>query len=87
MFVSLAGWRGVGWIWTRAGGLPAYADRLGFEKRKERLAEVLDELVDLEPAGAALGSVRRRRTVTNLPDRPRRPRRRPTLRACRNDEA
>jgi hypothetical protein len=40
--------------------LPGDADRLGFEQRNERLAEVLDELVDVEPAEATLRSLRRR---------------------------
>jgi hypothetical protein len=40
--------------------LPADAHQLGFEQRNQRLAAVLDELVDVEPAEAAPRSLRRR---------------------------
>ena len=49
--------------------LPVAAGELDFEHRNERLGDVLDELVDVEPAEAALRSLRRRRANRAAADR------------------
>jgi hypothetical protein len=45
----------------RARDLPAAADGLDFERRNERVAEVLDELAPVQAAEQALRALRRRR--------------------------
>jgi hypothetical protein len=52
-----------------ARGLPDAAGGLDFEHRNERLGDVLDELVDVEPAEAALRPLRRRRAQRAAADR------------------